>query len=135
MKLKVAALAALVLTLPALASAAGYTTLTGPDGQRTIAPGYPLAVGQTPGTQTPLGYQQITSLSSAATLTVPNGATVAYVTVSGQAVRWRDDGTAPTATVGVPVAVGAQLVYSGSLSAIQFIQQAASATIDVVYYK
>jgi hypothetical protein len=57
------------------------------------------------------------------------------VTVEGQAVRWRDDGTSPTAAVGNPVQAGAQLVYSGALSAIQFIQQAASATLDVSYYQ
>lgn len=92
-------------------------------------------VGTRNGPITPLGYQQITSLSSATALTVPTGATIAYVTVETQGVRWRDDGTSPTASIGNPVAAGAQLVYSGNLSAIKFIQQAASATIDVAYYQ
>lgn len=112
----------------------GYTA---PDGVNAIAvtPQRPLPVGQKPGPQTPLGYQQITALASAAALTPPAGATVAYVTVEGQAVRWRDDGTAPTASVGNPVPANAQLVYSGNLAAIQFIQQTASAIIDVSYYQ
>ena len=45
-------------------------------------------------TRRQFGYQQITSLASATTPTVPVGATVAIVTVEGAAVRWRADGTA-----------------------------------------
>ena len=43
-----------------------------------------------------LGYQQITSLSSATGLTVPQGATLALIVPETQNVRWRDDGTNPT---------------------------------------
>lgn len=88
--------------------------------------------------QVPLGYQQITSLSAATTLTVPAGATQAVIYVEAQAVRYRDDGTAPTASVGAPLAVtgtGAPLVYNGTLSAIQFIEQTGGAKIDILYYK
>jgi hypothetical protein len=84
---------------------------------------------------TPLGYQQITSLGTAQSLTVPGTATVAFITVEGAAVRWRDDGTAPTASIGMPVGTGVQITYSGTLSAIQFIQQAASATLNISYFK
>jgi hypothetical protein len=88
-----------------------------------------------PGRLAPLGYQQITSLSAATALPVPTGATVAYIQVSGAAIRYRDDGIAPTASVGMPVPVGSMLTYSGSLAAIQFIQQTAGAVLDVSYYK
>ncbi len=44
----------------------------------------------------PKGYQQITDLSSAVSLTVPNGANYAIIEAETQSVRWRDDGTAPT---------------------------------------
>jgi hypothetical protein len=81
-----------------------------------------------------LGYQQITSLSASASLTVPVGATLALVVAETQAVRWRDDGTAPTASVGMPLATGVSLSYDGDLKAIRFIQQTASATINVSYY-
>ena len=81
-----------------------------------------------------LGYQQITSLSASTALTVPTGATMALITPESQAVRWRDDGVAPTASVGMPVAVGESLNYDGDLSRIRFIQQAASATLNVSYY-
>lgn len=85
---------------------------------------------------TPLGYQQITSLSAAQSLTVPTGATMAMITAEAQAVRFRDDGTSPTATVGLPLAVGLlPFQYSGNLSAIKFIEQTASAKLNVVYYR
>ena len=81
-----------------------------------------------------LGYQQITSLSASTALTVPAGATMALIVAETQAVRWRDDGTAPTASVGMPLAVGTSLSYDGDLRAIRFIQQTASATLNVSYY-
>ncbi len=87
-----------------------------------------------PYTYTPLGYQQIT-LTAATHLTVPTGATIAFITVETQNARYRDDGTAPTATVGQPLVTTQQLVYSGSLSAIQFINVVAGAILDVSYYK
>jgi hypothetical protein len=82
-----------------------------------------------------LGYQQITSLSSAVTLTVPANATIAEICVETQGIRYRDDGTAPTASIGMPVASGTCFQYAGPLSAIQIIQQTSSATIDISYYK
>ena len=90
---------------------------------------------------TRLGYQQITSLSSAASLTVPqtdlNGLackpTLAIITAESQAVRWRDD-AAPTASVGMPLASGATLQYDGDLTKIQFIEQTASAKLNISYY-
>jgi hypothetical protein len=81
-----------------------------------------------------LGYQQITSLSTATALTVPTGATMALIVPETQAVRWRDDGTNPTASVGMPVAVGESLNYDGDLKSIRFIEQTASAKINVSYY-
>jgi hypothetical protein len=81
-----------------------------------------------------LGYQQITSLSASTALTVPSGATLALIVPETQNVRWRDDGTAPTASVGMPIFVGASLSYDGDLKNIRFIQQAASATLNVSYY-
>lgn len=81
-----------------------------------------------------LGYQQITSLGSAVSLTVPSGATRALIAPATQSVRWRDDGVDPTASVGMPVAAGAYLSYDGDLSRIRFIQTTASAELNVTYY-
>lgn len=90
---------------------------------------------------TRLGYQQITSLSSATGLTVPttdlNGLScrpsIAMITPETQAVRWRDD-AAPTATVGMPLAAGVTLQYDGDLTKIQFIEQVAGAKLNISYY-
>ena len=81
-----------------------------------------------------LGYQQITSLSASAALTVPAGATRAIITSEAQGVRWRDDGVAPTASVGMILPVLVTLSYDGDLNRIRFIQQAASAILNVSYY-
>lgn len=88
------------------------------------------------------GYQQISTLSSAVGLTVPsltpNGGntkpTFALIVAEGAPVRWRDDNTAPTASVGMPLAVGVPLQYDGDLSKIKFIQQSASAKLNISYY-
>jgi len=91
---------------------------------------------------TRLGYQQITTLSAAVGLTVPNKdlnglscrPTMALITPETQGVRWRDDGVAPTAAVGMPLAAGVTLQYDGDLTKIQFIEQAASAKLNITYY-
>jgi hypothetical protein len=85
----------------------------------------------------PLGYQQITS-SAAMSLTVPTGATIAVITVSGNTVKYRDDGTVPTASLGVTLPVttaGLPFGYHGTLSKIQFFPTTGSATLDILYYR
>jgi len=89
-----------------------------------------------------LGYQQITSLSSATGLTVPttdkNGLnakpTLALIVADAQNVRWRDDGVAPTASVGMPLAKGVTLQYDGDLSKIRFIEELGGAVLNISYY-
>lgn len=81
-----------------------------------------------------LGYQQITSLSSATGLTPPQGATLALIVPETQNVRWRDDGTNPTASVGMPIFVGASLSYDGDFNKIKFIEESASAKLNVSFY-
>jgi hypothetical protein len=49
-------------------------------------------------------------------------------------VRWRDDGTNPTSAVGMPVPISTVLSYDGDLQRIRFIEQAASAKLNVSYY-
>jgi hypothetical protein len=89
-----------------------------------------------------MGYQQITSLSSATNLTIPqrtpNGLNAkpvfALIVAEGQAVRWRDDGTSPSASVGMPLAVGIPLQYDGDLTNIKFIEQVGGAKLNISYY-
>lgn len=86
------------------------------------------------GSRRPIGYQQITSLSAATALTVPEGARFALIQAEAQAVRWRDDGTNPTATVGMKIAVDAVLEYSGDLSTFKAIEAVLGAKLSVSYY-
>lgn len=83
----------------------------------------------------PLGYQQITVSGTAGGLTIPAGANMCMVLVSA-AVRYRDDGTAPNGSVGMPIAANnwPPLEYSGDLSALSFIAVSGSAILDVCYY-
>ena len=86
---------------------------------------------------TAMGFEQITSLSSSAALTVPGGATIAVVQADVADVRWRPDGatTAPTASVGMLLPAGAERVFDGGLSAVRFIQTASGAVVNVSYYQ
>lgn len=88
------------------------------------------------------GYQQITTLTASVGLTIPARApdglnakpVFALIIAEGAPVRWRDDGTAPTSTVGMPLAVGVPLQYDGDLTKIRFIQQSASGILNISYY-
>jgi len=89
-----------------------------------------------------LGYQQITTLTAATALTVPirdvNGLScqpaIAIITPETQGVRWRDDGVAPTSSVGMPLAAGVTLQYDGDITKIRFIEKSASAKLNITYY-
>lgn len=86
-----------------------------------------------------VGYTQQT-VNAAAALTMPAVATPIHkpnfvmIVAEAQAVRWRDDGVAPTATVGMPLAVGATLLYDGDLAKIQFIAQVTGGIINSSFY-
>jgi hypothetical protein len=82
-----------------------------------------------------LGYQQYDSLGSATGLSnIPQGATLALIVPESQNVRWRDDGDNPTASVGMPIFVGTSLSYDGDFNKIKFIQETASAKLNISYY-
>lgn len=90
---------------------------------------------EAPAQVAPLGYQQITSLSSVATLAIPQGATTAVIVVETSAVRWRDDGISPTANVGMLLTAGSTMFYKGNLATISFIQVSTGAVVNVSYYR
>jgi hypothetical protein len=84
---------------------------------------------------TPRGFQQITNLGSAVGMTVPaTGASFAVILAEAQNVRWRDDGVAPTAGVGMLLEAGVEFTYQGDLSAVRFIEVTAGAKLNVSYY-
>ncbi len=81
------------------------------------------------------GYQQITTITTSTALTVPSSASWAMIQCEAQPVRWRDDGTAPTATVGMMMAVGDILTYDGTkLAALAFIESTVGAKLNISYY-
>jgi hypothetical protein len=72
---------------------------------------------------------------SACTNGIPVGATIVNVIVESQAVRYRDDGTAPTSSVGMPLAVGTDKVFVlNDLSTLRFIEQTSGAKLNVSFY-
>lgn len=83
-----------------------------------------------------LGYRQVTATSGAFALpTPPAGTRRAIIQADGQALRWRDDGTNPTATVGMLIANGSELRYDGAdMGAIKLIAAAAGAIANIAYY-
>ena len=81
-----------------------------------------------------LGYQQITSLSAATGLTIPDGAVYAILQAEAQVLRYRDDGTNPTATVGMMLYPGGSFTYNANLTAIKFIQADTGGILNVLYY-
>lgn len=87
----------------------------------------------------PLGYCQLTSIDTSTLLSsctgFPTDATRAVFVPEAQAIRYRDDGTAPTTTVGQPVAVGVSIEYTGALSKVRVIAQVSGAKLNVLFYK
>lgn len=83
----------------------------------------------------PLGYTKYTSIDAATGLVIPEGTSLILIVPETQAIRWRDDGTAPTTTVGQPLAVGAELRYtSRSPARLSIIGQVAGGAINVTCY-
>lgn len=92
----------------------------------------------------PAGFETITvsnaSIGFTSTLAYPTGginADMAVVDVATDAIRYRADGTAPTATVGNPVAASATFTVCGipAIKAVRFIRQTSDATLSVSYYR
>lgn len=103
-----------------------------------------LAGGATPN-WTPAGFCTLTVTSTAVALSscsggIPPGMTYAHIANEGAAYRWRDDGTAPTASVGQPWPAGTAaspsfLEYYAAYPALQFIAQGGTTTLTITFYK
>ena len=113
--------------------AAVLIMLAAPCAAQTTVPGQPIV---------PLGYCQIpaATLASAVKLltacSIPAGATMARLQAETANVRYRDDGAAPTASIGSLILAGnAGIFYSGSLGALQFIGASGSPVLDVSFYR
>lgn len=105
-----------------------------------------MAFGKVGGVQTrdgyreTLGYVQLTGISTAKSfsdlsVTIPDGTTLAMIQPESQNIRWRDDGSNPTSSVGMIVVANDILYYTGAMSAIKFIEVSATAKVNVTFYK
>jgi hypothetical protein len=88
----------------------------------------------------PLGYCQLSAISVATALSacsggIPGGATAMVFQVTTTSARYRDDGTNPTAALGLPIATGINVFYTGTLSKFVIIPTAATSTIDILFYQ
>lgn len=96
----------------------------------------PLGASVVDGQILPVGYRKQANFSaSQAIATLPANTTILIITVEGQAVRWRDDGQAPTITDGMLITAGGTLQYNGDPTAMRFIEVAATATLHISCYK
>lgn len=87
----------------------------------------------------PCGYWQaaVTTLTPVAVpASCGTNPQLAVIKAEAQAIRYRDDGTAPTTTVGQPIAVAdAPIQYEGTITALQFIAQVSGGIVNVLFYK
>lgn len=89
-----------------------------------------------PGAGTALGYQQLTSMSTGSAVNLPSipiGATAAVIVCTG-AIVYRQDGPAPTATVGMPLPAGASFL-STFVAAFLMIPVATGTICNIDFYK
>lgn len=104
------------------------------------------AAGLCPGlgrTVTPYAFETLTASTTAGKFThatyAPAGSTpvLAIATIESQSIRYRDDGTAPTASVGHQADAGAVLVVCGpAIGNFSYIRKdSADATLRVTYYR
>lgn len=65
----------------------------------------------------------------------PHNSHWAMIQAEDKAVRWRDDGTAPTASVGMVLAAGESLLYPAmSIRSLRVIEVEGSAKLSVTFY-
>ena len=84
----------------------------------------------------PLSAATKLTTANCASGSVPASATMAVIRAEGAAVRYLDTGVGPTATIGQPILTSdPPLLYTGTSSALEFIQQAPTATVDVLFYR
>lgn len=101
-------------------------------------------VGTTQANRNPEGYRQLAVSTTAVELAdatggIPSSAIYAEIVVSGDSVRWRDDGVAPTATVGMVADEGDDtrfIVLSSrkQINNFQAIREVGDAELNISYY-
>lgn len=86
--------------------------------------------------KTPLGFAQLAVSNTSVSLpTIPAAANLAVICVESGAVRWRDDGTDPTAAVGMLLPAGGTYEFDANLAEIEFIRTSVDAALSISYYE
>jgi hypothetical protein len=93
------------------------------------------------GCRAPAGYEQLAvSATAVSPALVPPptdtrpGATAATISVEAGDIRYRDDGSDPTSSVGMPLKVDVPFFYTGDPSKLRFIRQSSDAVVNLLYY-
>ena len=90
-----------------------------------------------------LGYCQITNLAastaivtaSCATGSVPANFSALDLIVEAQAIRYETNGSAPTAAIGMPLAVGTEKIFVlTNFANLRLIQQVAGAIVNLEFF-
>lgn len=83
-----------------------------------------------------ISHRQITDLSSAVGLQpVPSGTSEVWIQPESQTVRFRSDGSEPTASSGFRLLANNIMTLDRDFERIRFIQEAASAKLNVTYFR
>ena len=95
----------------------------------------------------PMGHIQYTSTNVATgagafnltRATIPTSASrtkadFVVIQCEGSYVRWRDDGVAPTTSVGMLINTGDILIYSGNLDNLQLIRSDTSVKLNLAFF-
>jgi len=84
----------------------------------------------------PLGYAQITGISSAVLVpNVPAGTVAFSLQANGASIRWRADGTNPTATVGMLVHNNmAAEFYRFAPTQLRVIETTPTGNVNITFY-
>lgn len=59
----------------------------------------------------------------------------ALIAVEGEAIRFLDDGSSPTATEGFPILENSDMLFSGNISQLKMIAQTGTATVTILWYR
>jgi len=73
--------------------------------------------------------------SAQALPSIPAGATHVLIQAETNDIRWRDDGTNPSTTVGMVITAGTDLWYVGNLRALKIIEVGTDSIANISYYK
>ncbi len=86
----------------------------------------------------PLGYTQLTTVGTAGGVglgTIPANSRIVLIQAEAQNIRWTDDGSAPTASVGMILVANSTLIYSGPMSSVKLIQVAGGGIVNLTFYQ